>query len=147
MSKQLNIWHPTNGQKYYIEAIKKEKVVWCCGPAGSGKSSTAVKCAIRCLCDKNNPIEKILITRPYVGADVDIGFLPGKLESKMSPYTRPIIDEMIVHGWSTKEINEKLCEKIIEVVPITFARGRNFHNSFVIVDELQNCKMSQILLD
>lgn len=144
MSKQLNIWHPTTGQKYYIEEIKKKKVVWCVGPAGSGKTTSAVKCATKALIDKQ--VKRIIITRPYIGADLDIGFLPGKLESKMSPYTRPIIDEMLVHGFNMNQINEKLSDKVIEVVPITFARGRNFVNSFVIVDELQNCRLSQIIL-
>lgn len=146
MSKSINIFHPTNGQKYYIEEIKKRKIVLCCGVAGTGKTSVAVKCAIRCLMDQNNPIEKIVITRRYIGADVDIGFLPGKLESKMSPYTRPIIDEMMVHGLTMQQINDKLADKIIEVVPITFARGRNFHNTFVIVDEVQNCTLDQVTL-
>lgn len=131
-------------QKKYLDLIKEKKIIITTGPAGSGKSCLCVQFAVQELIKKN--YERIIITRPYIGAEAGMGHLPGTLEEKMDPFIRPIFDEMINYGLTCEEIKKKVADKVIEIVPILYARGRNFHNSIIIIDEAQNCTYDQLLL-
>ena len=133
----------TLGQKEYIKAIEENKLIICVGPAGSGKSHIAVAKAIHGL--YNNQYDKIVITRPLVQAGEDTGFLPGDINNKLKPYLQPIYDEMC-HYISFTDIKRWLNEEIIEIIPLAYMRGRNFHHSFVIADECQNASEKQLFM-
>ena len=117
-------------------------VVIASGPAGTGKTYLAMLAAIKAL--KNQEIEKIILTRPAVSVDDEKhGFLPGDLNAKMEPWTRPLLD-VLREYYTAKEITHMLEEQIIEIAPLAFCRGRSFKNSYIIVDESQNCTPNQI---
>jgi phosphate starvation-inducible PhoH-like protein len=120
---------------------QNKKLIIAIGPAGTGKTKLACESAISSL--KNNIIKKIIITRPLVCADKDIGYLPGKLEEKMSPWTRPILDVFSEH-YTKSKIQHMIDNDIIEISPLAYMRGRTFKNSFVIGDELQNSNINQM---
>jgi phosphate starvation-inducible PhoH-like protein len=117
------------------------KLVIAIGPAGTGKTMGACQEAIKQL--KEGNIKKIVITRPIIGADNDIGFLPGKLEDKMAPWTRPILD--VFYDYYTKsKIEQFIKNDIIEISPLIYMRGRTFKNAFIIGDEMQNTNINQM---
>ena len=131
----------TNGQKKYYKAVLKNDIVFAIGPAGSGKTYQAVACGVSAL--KNNEVEKIVITRPVVEAGENLGFLPGDLKDKVDPYLTPLYDalyEMI----EKEQLKIYLDKKIIEIAPLAYMRGRTLHNSFMILDEAQNCTKMQM---
>lgn len=138
----------TDNQEEYIRAMSETDMVFCIGPAGSGKTACAVGLAMEYL--KEKKIEKIVVTRPTIGTDEDgwdkgLGYLPGDIRDKMDPYLRPIFDEML------KYIDKPILERMytqgkIEIAPLTYMRGRTFHNAFVILDEAQNATFKQILM-
>ena len=134
----------TVNQSKYLKLMENKKIVFCIGPAGSGKSYMSTQFAVQELIRNN--YEKIIITRPYIGAEIGMGHLPGSLEEKMDPFMRPIFDCMIAYGLTCEEIKKKIVDRVIEIVPILYARGRSFHNSIVIIDEAQNCNYEQLLL-
>ena len=113
------------------------------GPAGTGKTLLACNTAIKLL--KDNLINKIIITRPVVAVEEDIGFLPGGLNQKMDPWTRPIFD-IFLEFFSQKDIDNMINNRIIEISPLGYMRGRTFKHSFIIADEMQNSSPNQMLM-
>ena len=131
----------TVGQKKYVEAIKKNTVVFGIGPAGTGKTYLAVCAAVSAF--KGKEVEKIILTRPAVEAGEKLGFLPGDLQTKVDPYLRPLYDAL--QELFGLETYAKLMEKgVIEVAPLAYMRGRTLSNAFVILDEAQNATREQM---
>ena len=131
----------TVGQKAYVEAIKKNTVVFGVGPAGTGKTYLAVALAVAAY--KAHAAEKIILTRPAVEAGEKLGFLPGDLQTKVDPYLRPLYDALQeMFGLDTYQ---KLIERgAIEVAPLAYMRGRTLSDSFIILDEAQNTTKEQM---
>lgn len=131
----------TENQKEYIRTIAENTITFCQGSAGTGKTHCAVGLALEyLLLDK---VKKIIITRPVVEAGEKIGYLPGKYEEKLFPYLLPIEDEINYFISPAQNATLKLNNKI-EIVPLGFMRGRNFHNCFIIADECQNASYDQL---
>ncbi len=131
----------TVGQHRYVEAIRNNDIVFTIGPAGTGKTYLAVAMAIDYL--KTERVKRIILTRPAVEAGEELGFLPGDIEAKVSPYLRPLYDA-IFDMIPAREF-EKLTEHgRIEMAPLAFMRGRTLNNSFVILDEAQNTTSIQM---
>lgn len=131
-------------QEEYIEKLLDERnvILFATGPAGTGKTMLAVLAAIKALREKQ--IQRIVITRPAVGVDDERhGFLPGDINRKMEPWTRPIFDVFQEH-YSTKEIGHMIEDMVIEISPLAFMRGRTFKNAFIIADEMQNATPNQM---
>ncbi len=128
-------------QRKLVEASEKNDVVFAIGPAGTGKTYTAVALAVRAL--KNREIKRIILCRPAVEAGENLGFLPGDLKEKIDPYLRPLYDALydMIAGEKVKTYIEN---GIIEVAPLAFMRGRTLDNAFVILDEAQNATESQL---
>lgn len=131
----------TINQKRLVEANDTHDIVFAIGPAGTGKTYTAVALAVRALKDKT--IKKIIITRPAVEAGENLGFLPGDLKEKIDPYLRPIYDalEDMVAPEKLKSFLEK---NTIEIAPLAYMRGRTLDNAFILLDEAQNTTPMQI---
>lgn len=133
----------TLNQKRYLEAIFAKEVVFGIGPAGTGKTYLAMAAAINALL--KGDIEKIILTRPAVEAGEALGFLPGDLEEKITPYLRPLYDA--IHDMLGKENAEKLMEKgVIEIAPLAYMRGRTLSKAYVILDEAQNTSPEQMMM-
>lgn len=134
---------PLKNQHLYknILANQSNKLIFACGPAGTGKTMMATQQAIYDLKSKN--VDKIVITRPTIGADEEIGFLPGSLEDKMAPWVRPIFD-VFLENYKKSQIEKMLKNDVIEIAPLAFMRGRTFKKSFIIGDELQNTSINQM---
>lgn len=131
----------TVGQKKYVDAIKKNTVVFGVGPAGTGKTYLAVCLAVSAF--KGKQVEKIILTRPAVEAGEKLGFLPGDLQTKVDPYLRPLYDAL--QEMFGVETYGKLMEKgVIEVAPLAYMRGRTLSNAFIILDEAQNTTIEQM---
>jgi len=114
------------------------------GPAGTGKTYIAMQAAIKML--KEGQVDRIILTRPAVGVDDEKhGFLPGDLNNKMEPWTRPLFD-ILREYYSTKEISNMLAEQTVEISPLAFCRGRTFKRAVVVVDEAQNTSPNQMLM-
>lgn len=131
----------TDNQKEYIRTIIENSITFCQGAAGSGKTHCAVGLALEYLLDEK--VKKIIITRPVVEAGEKIGYLPGKYEEKLFPYLLPIEDEINYFISPAQNAALKLNNKI-EIVPLGFMRGRNFHNCFIVADECQNASYEQL---
>lgn len=147
MRKERNlapIYYPiTDNQKAYVESMSNATIVVGIGPAGTGKTLFACSHAIQEL--KKQNIEKIIITRPVVTVEEDIGYLPGKLNSKMEPWTRPLFD--IFHEYyDIKTVADMLRCGTIEIAPLAYMRGRTFKNALIIADEMQNSSPNQMLM-
>ena len=142
-NKQVLIVPRNIAQENYIELLKNPKkyIVFAIGPAGTGKTMLGVQMAIKLY--KEGSISKIIITRPAVSVDEDHGFLPGTLNQKMEPWTRPIMD-VFEEYYHPKEIAEMLDDGVIEISPLAYMRGRTFKNAFIIADEMQNTTPSQM---
>lgn len=135
---------PKNGsQKEYIRLLrqKSRKIVVATGPAGTGKTIIATENGIRSFL--LGTVDKLIFTRPSVSVDEDLGFLPGTLEEKMAPWIRPIYD-VLYNFISPKEVTILLEEKIIEIAPLGYMRGRTFKNCWIVADEMQNSTASQM---
>ena len=133
----------TLNQKRYLESIFGKDVVFGIGPAGTGKTYLAMAAAIKALL--KGEIEKIILTRPAVEAGEALGFLPGDLEEKITPYLRPLYDA--IHEMLGKENADKLMDKgIIEIAPLAYMRGRTLSNAYVILDEAQNTSPEQMMM-
>lgn len=131
----------TPNQKKMVESSVKNDILFAIGPAGTGKTYTAVALAVRAL--KNREIKRIILTRPAVEAGENLGFLPGDLKEKIDPYLRPLYDALfdMIQGEKVKSYIES---GVIEVAPLAFMRGRTLDNAFVILDEAQNATESQL---
>ena len=131
----------TPNQKRLVEAVKENDMVFAIGPAGTGKTYTAVALAVRAL--KNKEIRRIILTRPAVEAGENLGFLPGDLRDKLDPYLQPLYDALrdmipqqkLLSYWE---------DNTIEIAPLAFMRGRTLDNAFVILDEAQNATSAQL---
>jgi len=131
----------SEGQQQYIEAIRTNDIVFCAGPAGSGKTYLAVAMAVSAV--REGQMRKIILVRPAVEAGEKLGFLPGTMQEKVNPYLRPLYDalnDMMEFGQVQKYIERD----IIEVVPLAFMRGRTLNESFIILDEAQNTTTMQM---
>jgi phosphate starvation-inducible protein PhoH and related proteins len=131
----------TPNQKKLVESVKNNDMVFAIGPAGSGKTYTAVTLAVRAL--KNKEVRKIILTRPAVEAGENLGFLPGDLKEKLDPYMQPLYDalyDMI----PPDKLEQFILNKVIQIAPLAFMRGRTLDNAFVILDEAQNATESQM---
>ena len=131
----------TKNQEEYIKTIEKNDVTFCTGPAGTGKAAVAVGIACDYLLDKR--VEKLVVTRPVIESGRGLGFLPGTFEEKIHPYLVPVLEEMEFR-LNTNRVQAYRDEGKIEVVPLEYMRGRNFHNCFVILDEAQNATFEQL---
>ena len=141
--KQVNIV-PRNvtQESYLLKLLDPSKdIVFGVGPAGTGKTLIAVQVAIKMF--KEKQVNKIVVTRPVVSVDEDLGFLPGTLEEKMAPWTIPIFDVFKLY-FTTQDIRNMLYEGIIEISPLAFMRGRTFHNCYIVADEMQNASTNQM---
>ena len=118
-----------------------KKIVFGCGPAGTGKTLLAVEQGVRGFMD--GTYDKLIFTRPVVTVDEDLGYLPGTLEEKMAPYLRPIFD-ILCPLLSIKEVNRLLQEKTIEIAPLGMMRGRTFTRCWIVADEMQNSTVAQM---
>ncbi|GAB6190152.1 PhoH family protein [Marinitoga arctica] len=131
----------THGQFNYIKTMKENDIVFCIGPAGTGKTYLAVAMAVEFL--KTGRVQRIILTRPAVEAGEKLGFLPGTLYDKVDPYLRPLYDSLMDFIKADKVLEYK--EKgIIEVVPLAYMRGRTLNNAFIILDEAQNSTYYQM---
>jgi len=131
----------TPNQRKLVEATEKNDLIFAVGPAGTGKTYTAIALAVKAL--KNHEIRKIILSRPAVEAGERLGFLPGDLKEKIDPYLQPLYDalgDMIPQ----KKLEEFMKDKVIEIAPLAFMRGRTLSNAFVILDEAQNSTINQL---
>ena len=131
----------TKGQREYVEAIKKHDIVFSIGPAGTGKTYLAMACAVEAL--KKQEVRRIILTRPAIEAGESLGFLPGDMYEKISPYLRPLYDA-IYDMMEAERIEKYLETGIIEVAPLAYMRGRTLNDAFIILDEAQNCSAEQM---
>ena len=131
----------TEGQESYVKAIINNDLVFCIGPAGTGKTYLAVALALSIM--KNGFLKKIVLARPAVEAGEKLGFLPGDIQAKVNPYLRPLYDalaDMIEFG----QVKKFMENDLIEILPLAFMRGRTLNDSFIILDEAQNCTVKQM---
>jgi phosphate starvation-inducible PhoH-like protein len=136
----------TPGQKDYILSIKNSQITICTGPAGSGKTAIAVGIALQNVLGTNPAYEKLIIMRPAKEAcGESIGYLPGELKEKMSPWAAPIIDNMKIFI-DDSQIKNIFWSGAAEIVPLAYCRGRSLNKSFIILDEAQSCTKEQILM-
>ncbi|GAB6138335.1 PhoH family protein [Halanaerobaculum tunisiense] len=131
----------TIGQKIYLDAIRQDDIVFGVGPAGTGKTFLAVVMAVNAL--MSDQVKKIILTRPAIEAGENLGFLPGDLQEKVDPYLRPVYDALY-EVLGTGKVDQLLEEKVIEIAPLAYMRGRTLKNSFVILDEAQNTTQEQM---
>ena len=133
-----------NQEKYYSYLNDdKIKLLFAVGPAGTGKTMLACNNAVKDL--KSGKVNKIILTRPVVPVEEDIGFLPGNINKKMDPWTRPIFD-VFLDFFSQREIDLMMYNSVIEISPLAYMRGRTFKNAFIIADEMQNSSPNQMLM-
>jgi phosphate starvation-inducible PhoH-like protein len=131
----------TDNQRKMVNSIVKNDMLFAIGPAGTGKTYTAVALAVKAL--KNKEVKRIILTRPAVEAGENLGFLPGDMKEKLDPYMQPLYDalnDMI----PTEKLNQYLESRTVQIAPLAFMRGRTLDNAFVILDEAQNTTESQM---
>ncbi len=131
----------TPNQRKMVESLLKNDMLFAIGPAGTGKTYTAVALAVRAL--KNKEVKRIILTRPAVEAGENLGFLPGDLKEKLDPYLQPLYDALYDMIPSDK-LNQYIESKVIQIAPLAFMRGRTLDNAFVILDEAQNATEMQM---
>lgn len=141
--KRVQIYPKNLSQETYLLKLNdpQKMIVFAIGPAGTGKTMLGVQWAVDQL--KYGEIDKIIITRPAVSVDEEHGFLPGDLNEKMAPWTRPIFD-VLLENFSSQEVENFVREGVIETSPLAYMRGRTFKNAVVIADEMQNATPSQM---
>lgn len=131
----------TENQRRMVSSMSKNDMIFAVGPAGTGKTYTAVALAVRAL--KNKEVRRIILTRPAVEAGENLGFLPGDLKEKLDPYMQPLYDalsDMI----PADKLEQHIENRVIQIAPLAFMRGRTLDNAFVILDEAQNTTESQM---
>jgi phosphate starvation-inducible PhoH-like protein len=141
LARGMKVVPRTPGQRRYIRAVQKKHLVFCIGPAGTGKTYLAVAMAIHAL--KTRQVRRIILARPAVEAGERLGFLPGDLEAKVNPYLRPLYDalsDMMEFG----QLRKYMDNDMIEVGPLAYMRGRTLNHAFIILDEAQNCTAGQM---
>jgi phosphate starvation-inducible PhoH-like protein len=131
----------TENQENYIISMSESDVTFCSGPAGSGKTNCSVGMACEYILD--DKVDKIVITRPVVETGRGLGFLPGTLTEKVQPYLVPITEELKAY-LGVETYNSMRATNTIEICPLEYMRGRNFHHTFMILDEAQNATFEQI---
>jgi phosphate starvation-inducible PhoH-like protein len=128
-------------QKRYVDLVRTNDIVFAVGPAGTGKTYLAMALAVRAMLDKQ--IRRIILTRPAVEAGENLGFLPGTLEEKVDPYLRPLFDAL-GDMMDVEKLQRLMADKIIEVAPLAFLRGRTLNEAFIVLDEAQNTTPAQM---
>ena len=141
MARKKKLKPKTDNQAEYIRSMSESDVTFCSGPAGSGKTSVSVGLACEYLLHQK--VKKIIITRPVVESGKGLGYLPGTLIEKINPYLVPIVEEMNMY-LTPPNVEYYTQEGIIELCPLEYMRGRNFHECFMILDEAQNATFDQI---
>ncbi|MDZ4805869.1 MAG: PhoH family protein [Candidatus Eisenbacteria bacterium] len=139
--ERRSIYLKSPGQRHYVEAVRKNDIVFGIGPAGTGKTFLAVAMAVSAL--KDRQVERIVLVRPAVEAGESLGFLPGSYEEKVDPYLRPLYDalrDLIGH----EKVRRFMETGVIEIAPLAYMRGRTLSRSFVILDEAQNTTVKQM---
>lgn len=139
--KGIFIKPKTDGQTKYIETIRKNDLVFCIGPAGTGKTYLAVAMALSYL--KSGRIRRIVLARPAVEAGEKLGYLPGDIKAKVNPYLRPLYDA-IADMMDVGHVKKYLESDLIEILPLAYMRGRTLNDAFIILDEAQNCTIKQM---
>jgi len=141
--KRVQLYPKNLSQETYLLKLNdsQKMIIFAIGPAGTGKTMLAVQWAIDQL--KYGTADKIVITRPAVSVDEQHGFLPGDLNQKMEPWTKPIMD-VFSENYSARDIENMIKEGVIEVSPLAYMRGRTFKNAVIIADEMQNATPSQM---
>lgn len=145
-TKLRDVMKPRNPiQERYISLLKNDlsSIVVATGPAGTGKSCIAVSVGIDLL--SKNKYERIVISRPAVAVDEEHGFLPGTLDEKLDPWMRPLYDTFYKY-YSVDKVKAMTANKTIDICPLAYLRGRTLENSFIIIDEAQNCSVKQMLM-
>ncbi len=129
-------------EEYLLKLLDQTKnIVFALGPAGTGKTLLACQVGVKLF--KEGLVDKIVVTRPAVSVDEEHGFLPGTLEQKMAPWTRPIFDVLSEYYYA-RDIENMIREGVIEISPLAFMRGRTFKNAYIIADEMQNATPNQM---
>ena len=137
------VFPKTIGQQIYLDAIQKNSITFCLGPAGTGKTYLAMAMAVSAL--QKEDVSRIVLTRPAIEAGENLGFLPGDFQQKVAPYLRPLYDAL--YDMLPPETIESYIERgIIEVAPLAYMRGRTLNHAFVILDEAQNTTPQQMLM-
>jgi phosphate starvation-inducible PhoH-like protein len=131
----------SEGQQRLLKAIDSHGVVLALGPAGTGKTYLAIAKAVEAL--EQGEIERIVLSRPAVGAGEELGYLPGHIEDKLAPYLRPLYDAL-TERLGGRRLKKLLADGAIEIAPVAYMRGRTLNNAFVVIDEAQNCTAVQI---
>jgi phosphate starvation-inducible PhoH-like protein len=136
VSTQKTVIKPrTLGQQYFVKSLENHDIVFVIGPAGTGKTFLAVGLAVAALLDGS--VDRIILTRPAIEAGENLGFLPGDLQEKVDPYLRPLYDALF-DILPRDRVHRYLSEKVIEIIPLGYMRGRTLNNAFIILDEGQN---------
>jgi len=135
----------TDAQANYLQCLndKSNSMIFVTGPAGTGKTALACNSAIKDF--QEGIYNKIIITRPVVPVEEEIGFLPGSINKKMDPWIRPIFD-VFLEFYSKRELDDMINNNVIEISPLGFMRGRTFKNAYIIADEMQNSSPNQMLM-
>lgn len=136
-----NIKPRSEGQEMLLQSIKNYSLTMAIGPAGTGKTYLAIASAVEAL--EKREIERIILSRPAMEAGESLGYLPGDMQEKMTPYLRPLYDSL-GDRLGGKRVRQLLEDGTIEIAPIGFMRGRTLNNAFVVIDEAQNCTYGQL---
>ena len=141
LEKARRVAPRTPGQAEYVRAIRENDLVFCVGPAGSGKTYLAVAMAVNAL--RQEQVKKIVLVRPAVEAGERLGFLPGDMLAKVNPFLRPLLDAMN-EMLDFDQVKRYMERDVVEIVPLAFMRGRTLNNTFIILDEGQNTTVTQM---
>ena len=141
--QRVSLYARNSHQKEYLDKLQDESkhILFAVGPAGTGKTMLAVQVGIKLF--QEGKYDKIVVTRPAVSVDEDLGFLPGTMQEKMAPWTRPIFD-VLGEYYNKKDIENMINEGVIEISPLAYMRGRTFKNAYIIADEMQNATPNQM---
>ncbi len=141
--QRVSLYARNNHQKEYLDKLQDDSkhILFAVGPAGTGKTMLAVQVGIKLF--QEGKYDKIVVTRPAVSVDEDLGSLPGTMQEKMAPWTRPIFD-VLGEYYNKKDIENMINEGVVEISPLAYMRGRTFKNAYIIADEMQNATPNQM---